>query len=97
MTSSSRASRADDIPTVSGFIACPPVGRACSPSLDLKKRLETRIQASLDRRQLCNHLGVDDPCKPRHLFALPFGRIKKHVQRAQIEEPAVPVSIRLLV
>src|SRR5437763_11292581 len=97
MTSFSRASRADDMPTVSGFIACPPLGRACSPFLDHWKRLEARIQASLDGCQLCNHPGVDDPGKPRHLFALPFGRIKKHVQRSQIEEAAVPVSIRLLV
>ncbi len=67
------------------------------PFSDRWKRLRVRIHAGLDCLQLRNHLRVDNSREPRHFFPLPLGRFKKHVQRAQVEQPAVPVSIGLLV
>jgi len=65
--------------------------------LNCRKRLGVRIHAGLDCLQLYNHVRVDDSGEARHLFSLPLGQAKKHVQRAQVEESAVPVSICLLV
>ena len=58
--------------------------------------LRLRIHPGLDRLQLGDHVRIGDPGEPRHRFAVQPGRLIKHMQRAQVEHPAVPVDICLV-
>ena len=50
--------------------------------------LGVRTHAGHGCLKLCNHVWVDDPNEPRHLFSLPLGRFKKMCKGRRSKSPS---------
>jgi hypothetical protein len=56
-------------------------------------RLRVWVHAGLDRTELRDQFWIGDLGEPLHLSAIQDCRLIEHVQRTQVEHPAVPVDV----